>query len=48
MWIRILLFTSIRIRILIQRAKPMQIHEDPDPGETLLSKVEFFMKNYFL
>jgi hypothetical protein len=38
--IRIRLFTSIRIliRIRIQGAKPMQIHADPDPGQTLLSR----------
>jgi hypothetical protein len=32
----------ISMRIRIKGAKPMQIHPDPDPGETLKSqKVEF-------
>jgi hypothetical protein len=40
MRIRIRLFSSMQIRIRIQNqgAKSMQIHADPDPGQTLLSQ----------
>jgi hypothetical protein len=37
MRIRIQLFISMRMWIGIQRAKPMRIHADPDPGQTLKS-----------
>ncbi len=48
MRIRILiqLFTSMRIRIRVQGAKPMLNHADPDSCQTLLSQtVDFYMKN---
>ncbi len=47
--IRIQIFTSRRIRIRVQGAKPMRIHADPDPnpGQTLLSqKVESSFEKY--
>ncbi len=45
LWTRIQLFIWMRIRI--QGAKPMEIHQDPDPGQTLKSqKVEFLHEWY--
>jgi hypothetical protein len=46
MWIRTQLFISMRIRIRIQEAKPMQIHADPDSSQTLShKKLHFCMTN---
>jgi hypothetical protein len=40
---------SMRIRIRIQGTKPMRIHADPDPGQTLPSqKVEYLHEKYIL
>jgi hypothetical protein len=37
------------IRILVQDAKPMQIHADSDPGQTSKpQKVNFYMKIHIL
>jgi hypothetical protein len=39
----------MRIQIRIQAAKPMRIHPDQDPGQTLKSqKVEFLHEIYFI
>ncbi len=38
---------SMRIQIQIQGAKPIQIHVDPDPDQSLKSqKVEFYHEKY--
>ncbi len=41
LWIRIQLF--IRMRIRIQGAKPMEIHSEPDPGQSLKSKKDYLL-----
>ncbi len=33
------------MRIRVQKDKPMRIHADPEPGQTLRERVEFYMKN---